>query len=451
MFGRVACVLAVALGAAGAVDAHAALPSGVQLDVDGDGRDDELYAAEQAAGDAWPRDLDRGAQILAVARGRAAGEPVDAERFQITTKGRIFEHFLAGDVNGDGHADIALVRRTAPTAKLEVLVVAGRAGTGTIVAEPATSLVHRTVPEGDTLAIQRVSPAGDVDGDGRSDLLLQRDPRTLLAGAGLKIKVRTRDALMGEFAAAGDMDGDGVGDVQVLLEVQRYCGEQGCGGRVVLIRGSRRPRTIFVEGGERRGYRLRSPGGGVAGFVVDSDTGYTGAGAGDVDGDGLADVIVSGAAEAAEGTATVVYGKSDGAAVRLGRGGWPPSWRGLRGATPLFYVGDVAAPGDTNGDGRADIALYATRRRLHIAYGRRARAGRGERRPGWSVITPPGRTLTDWAAAGDVNGDGLGDLRITVRRGETGPGRRFIVFGARTSANVRLDALGQRGFEELAD
>ena len=215
--------------------------------------------------------------------------------------------FIAGDVDRDGLADIALVRRTTPGNKRELLVVAGRTGPATIVATSSASLVHRVLPtaEGD------VWPAGDVDGDGRADVLIRRNARTLLALRGvvppkrpataLRIAVTARDAVPFDMTAAGDVDGDGFGDVLVELELRTYYGEGGRDGRSVVVRGGPRARTVYVRGSTRSGYAVRASDGRAPGFVVDGGEAEA---AGDVDGDGRDDLT----AWFDSGTGAVVYG-----------------------------------------------------------------------------------------------------------------------------------------------
>src|SRR5206468_1350420 len=151
-----------------------------------------------------------------------------------------------------------------------------------------------------------------------------------------------------------------------------------------------------------RGFRIDSPDEGA-------QLGHAVAGAGDVNGDGLADVIV-GAPEAPgagntappgflrSGAAYVVFGKRDSQPVNLealGSGGLA-----IRGTQQIERVGEsVAGLGDVNGDGIADIAVAA---------------------PGHA--TNPGNGPAGGAA--------------------------YVVFGRKGAASdIRLDALGDRGYE----
>jgi hypothetical protein len=83
--------------------------------------------------------------------------------------------------------------------------------------------------------------------------------------------------------------------------------------------------------------------------------------------------------------------------------------------------GDVAAgPGDVDGDGCADLALGPVSRAGGVrVFSRRALGGRRARARALGTITGPRRSATGrgLAAAGDVDGDGRGDL--VMRSGRT--------------------------------
>jgi hypothetical protein len=184
----------------------------------------------------------------------------------------------AGDVNGDGFADVVVGARDnangSGTAYLYLGGAAGLTGTPTVLTGP------------DGLGVSLAS-AGDVNGDGYADVLVagyDTDAVDLYLGgaAGLSttpVRVETpggADGLLGpSIASAGDVNGDGFGDVVI-----GSYGFDGNTGSVYLYLGG-------TGGLNAMPMVLTGPGGSDGGF------GFSVAGAGDVNGDGFADVIVS--------------------------------------------------------------------------------------------------------------------------------------------------------------
>jgi hypothetical protein len=175
------------------------------------------------------------------------------------------------------------------------------------------------------------------------------------------------------------------------------------------------------------------------------------AGGGDVNGDGLADVMLGAPGVdvdggSAQGRAYVVFGKNGTASVEVtdvvaGTGGFV-----LDGEADFDFAGwSVGGAGDLNGDGIGDMLVGAqgadfaagTAGRAYAVFGRGndttpialadvALGMGGFALDGESVLYTAG-----WAVdgAGDVNGDGFGDLIVGSPRYASFTGRAHVVFG----------------------
>lgn len=203
---------------------------------------------------------------------------------------------------------------------------------------------------------------------------------------------------------------------------------------------------------------------GTGGFAIDGEatydySGHSVSGAGDVNGDGLADLIV-GSPEADfngffSGRSYVVFGKTGTAAVSLsaiaaGTGGFAINGESGGGSSGF----SVSSAGDVNGDGLADLIVGAyysepngtNSGRSYVVFGKtgtaavelsKIAAGAG----GFAVSgeAPYDRSGISVSAAGDVNGDGLADLIVGAAYADPSArnsGRSYVIFSPESPSST---------------
>jgi Ca2+-binding RTX toxin-like protein len=392
----------------------------------------------------------------------------------------------AGDVNGDGIADVVVGRRPIGGRGSwgTAYVVFGRATLGAVALDGLQA--GGFVIDG---AGWSVAGAGDVNGDGRADVIVGNpaaDARgrtdsgsayvvfgraathgvdlAALGEGGFRIDGDAAGAGAGwSVAGAGDVNSDGLGDVVVGAPNPHNDPNLTMRSAHVVF-GKASSASVDLGALAAGGFRMDGAtfaGGGSP--VAGDGAGTSVAGAGDVNADGRADVVVGApfadhvAGRPRSGAAYVVFGRATSERITLGdlgAGGFRIDGALADGAAGF----SVAGAGDVDRDGRADVVVAGSglvdgspTSVAHVVYGK-ATAGSVDLAAAaartYAIGAPEG--IGAVAGAGDVNSDGRADVIVGspgVRRdGEYGAGSAWVVFGAAQAADVDLAAVGPGGF-----
>ncbi len=426
-------------------------------DVDGDGFDDILIGAPGYQN----VDSEEGAAFVYYggASGIASGvvSSADASLFGNQVSARFGSSVDgAGDVNGDGFADIAV---GAPGYDKGSTVEEG----GAFVFLGSASGVVGTGPDDSATRIESeqshaelgysVSGAGDVDGDGFDDLIVgaprydadETDEGIVLlylggaggiasggpAAAARQIEGDQAFVHFGQSVdAAGDIDGDGFADI--VVGAPRFYASTTSEGAAFVFHG--RPSGIGGTSASEANTTL-------AGLQDLAGMGISVAGVGDVNGDGYSDVLVGATGfdqeEFDEGAAFLYLGRANG----IPDGGTDTADGVIELDHPGAALGSaVAAAGDVDSDGFADYVVGAPE-----FDGQGADEGIGlllRGKPLGITTTDPGTAhaqiafgggFDDFglavASAGDVNGDGYGDLVVGAPMHAGAGGAIFVFHG----------------------
>ncbi|WP_051350176.1 FG-GAP-like repeat-containing protein [Dyadobacter alkalitolerans] len=345
----------------------------------------------------------------------------------------------AGDVNSDGYSDVIV---GSPNSG-HVYVFHGSASGVDNVPE----IILQDSQQGQTFGWS-VASAGDVNADGFSDVIIgahaydhgQTDEGVafvyhgsaggLTAQYAALLEVDDPSAFFGRsVASAGDVNGDGFSDVVIGAPYYETGAQNTDEGAAFIYHGS--------ATGINNAFSVK-----INGEKPSSWMGHSVASAGDVNGDGYSDVLIGEpgyAGKINEGAALVFPGSASGissTSISNIKSGQSESFLGM----------SVSSAGDVNGDGFSDIIVGApffddsqTNEGAAFIYNGSASGLNYISSATLSTNQNGSQTGYSVSSAGDVNGDGYSDVMVGAPyfdKGETNEGAAFLYYGSATGISV---------------
>ncbi len=345
----------------------------------------------------------------------------------------------AGDVNGDGYSDVIISASSYDHGQAnEGMVFIYHGSANGLSTTPDWTDEGNQVNAGFGYS---VSTAGDVNGDGYADIIIgapfyehgQNDEgkvwiyygsaNGLSSSPDWTAESNQEMAFFGRsVSTAGDVNGDGYTDI--IIGANRYDHGQMDEGMVFVYYGSANGLSSTPD------------------WTAESDQANAWLGssvstAGDVNGDGYADIIVSATAfdhgQTNEGQVYLYFGSASGLSST-------PAWTAEGNQENAFFGHSVSTAGDVNGDGFADIVISAhqydhgqtNEGMVFVYYGSSAGLSSS---PDWTAEGDQANANfgVSVSTASDVNGDGYADIIIGAfyyDHGQTDEGMAFVYYGS---------------------